>query len=462
MSPVRSLLPIQEYRLEARPLQIPAHLIHRNPLLSLSEKETVNDPRDVVLRGMFPNYDDLILTRKIEDELEAGRVLAIDKDALLDRTTQRESEIEEEIVALQADVATLDSQLSRAMRLQKESEVNMKAFARLSTRQPNILCIWNRARNRGLHAKRSSPLNSQRRMEEIETLHADIYDIQKASEELQSLALQRKEDLVRTKERMDVAVTELQGKVEIEVKQREIARNTYEHSENELAELGRTATEYSAMIQRRKNKSSLFPRTHETNNELNSNVEDDDIEQLSAKIVSTTLTDQMSGRSASTPGGRLWGHYFTDTESPLPSSPFGSHDPKQPVSRNVSPPHLQAAPCRSQEEELLRCLSILKTDVSHFVNEVELGVGQAHRPSSKGPPAPFPLQALVEKSGSLQVRLDAITFKSPPVKQCKEATAGKLAQAVSFLEAFQDSWHARLSKNQKEKTSLKGVPFDTS
>lgn len=59
-------------------------------------------------------------------------------------------------------------------------------------------------------------------MEEIEALHADIDDIQKASEELQSLALQRKEDLVRTKERMDVTVTELRGKVETEFKQRSV------------------------------------------------------------------------------------------------------------------------------------------------------------------------------------------------------------------------------------------------
>ena len=49
-----------------------------------------------------------------------------------------------------------------------------------------------------------------------------IDDIQKASEELRNFALRREEDLVRTKERMDVAVTELRGKVEVEVKQRSV------------------------------------------------------------------------------------------------------------------------------------------------------------------------------------------------------------------------------------------------
>ena len=53
-----------------------------------------------------------------------------------------------------------------------------------------------------------------------------IDDIQKASEELRNFALRREEDLVRTKERMDVAVTELRGKVEIEIEQRSVKSNT--------------------------------------------------------------------------------------------------------------------------------------------------------------------------------------------------------------------------------------------
>ena len=57
------------------------------------------------------------------------------------------------MVTFQADVATLDSQHSRAMQLEK------------AIRQPSILCIGNKTRNRGLHTKRSSPLNSQRRKE---------------------------------------------------------------------------------------------------------------------------------------------------------------------------------------------------------------------------------------------------------------------------------------------------------
>lgn len=60
--------------------------------------------------------------RKVEDELEAERALTLDKDILLERSKQREADLEEEVDALQSDLDTLDSQLNRAMRLQKESE----------------------------------------------------------------------------------------------------------------------------------------------------------------------------------------------------------------------------------------------------------------------------------------------------------------------------------------------------
>ena len=55
--------------------------------------------------------------RKVEEDLEAERALALDKDALLERSKKRESELEEEIAALQTDLDTLDSQLDRALKL---------------------------------------------------------------------------------------------------------------------------------------------------------------------------------------------------------------------------------------------------------------------------------------------------------------------------------------------------------
>ncbi|KJA18106.1 hypothetical protein HYPSUDRAFT_205606 [Hypholoma sublateritium FD-334 SS-4] len=209
---------------------------------------------------------------------------------------------------------------------------------------------------------------------------------------------------------------------------------------------------------------SLDELAQETNNELNSNVEDDEIDQLSAKIAGTTLADQMNGPSTATPGGRLWGHYFTDIELPSTSSPFSPHTTptlKQPKENLPSLSQHQATPPRSREAELLSCLSSLDKDVLIFIAEVELNVGRIDRPSSKGQPKPFPLLTLIKKSEALQDRLDTISFKSPAVKQRKGGITIKLATAVELLKAAQRSWNTRLDKIEKVKTPSKGVPFDT-
>ena len=57
---------------------------------------------------------------KVEESLEAERVLSIDKDSLLDRSRKRE--LEDDVAALQADLDTLGSQLDRAMANHKATE----------------------------------------------------------------------------------------------------------------------------------------------------------------------------------------------------------------------------------------------------------------------------------------------------------------------------------------------------
>ncbi|KAJ7430172.1 P-loop containing nucleoside triphosphate hydrolase protein [Mycena galericulata] len=60
--------------------------------------------------------------RKVEEELEAERGLALDKDALLERSKKREGELEDEIAALQADLDELESQRDSLMQLQKKTK----------------------------------------------------------------------------------------------------------------------------------------------------------------------------------------------------------------------------------------------------------------------------------------------------------------------------------------------------
>ncbi len=203
---------------------------------------------------------------------------------------------------------------------------------------------------------------------------------------------------------------------------------------------------------------SLDQLAHETNHELNCDVEDDEIEQLTSKIAGTTLADQMNGPATTVPGGRLWGHYFSKAESPLPTSPFASHIPRENVPSLSSN---QDTPPRSREVELLRCLSSLDIDINAFVDEVELDVGQICLPSSKEHPEPFPLQTLITKFGFLQSRLDTVSFKSPAVKLRKECLETKLAAAGELLQNARCSWDVRLKKIQKVKTPSKGVHFDT-
>jgi len=214
--------------------------------------------------------------RKVEDNLEAERALAFEKDALLERSKKQEAELEDEIAALQADIATLDSQLSRAMRLQKESEdkyerlrENFDEAAEHLVRLEGGEQSW---------VTRELELNEElkKAQDEIEALQGDLEQIHEVSEELRSLALQREEDLVRTKERMDSAVKDLRGKLDVEVRNRlvpfflfniqvlsyftsrDVLKDKSDHLENEtrqakeqVAELGRTATEYSSMIQKK-------------------------------------------------------------------------------------------------------------------------------------------------------------------------------------------------------------------
>ncbi|KAJ7433184.1 P-loop containing nucleoside triphosphate hydrolase protein [Mycena galericulata] len=60
--------------------------------------------------------------RKVEEELEAEHGLALDKDALLERSKKREGELEDEIAALQADLDELGSQRDSLMQLQKKTK----------------------------------------------------------------------------------------------------------------------------------------------------------------------------------------------------------------------------------------------------------------------------------------------------------------------------------------------------
>ncbi|THH29323.1 hypothetical protein EUX98_g4864 [Antrodiella citrinella] len=195
---------------------------------------------------------------KVEEQLEAERALALDKESLLERSKKRELELEEDVAALQLDLDTLDSQLDRALKLQKESEEKhetlRQAFDQAAehlVRLESEQVIW---------TQKEAELNAQLEdaHEDLDIFAAEKEELQKVAEELKNLVVQREEDVARAKERMEHAVHELDAKLANEQRSKDALQSKAEtleqdarHAKEQLAELGRAATDYSNIIQQR-------------------------------------------------------------------------------------------------------------------------------------------------------------------------------------------------------------------
>jgi len=214
--------------------------------------------------------------RRVEDALAAERNLAIDKDSLLERSKKRELELEEEVAALHGDLDTLDSQLDRALKLQKEGEDKHEALRQAFDQAAEHLVHlegeqqeW-ASRREDLMKRLASTDRNQ------EELRQDRDDLEKEATELRRQLAQREEDLSRVKERMEAAIAELDVKLSSEVQAQcvfsprtlssltftrspsELAKgrtDTLEHdvrqARTQLAELARTTTDYSDMIKKK-------------------------------------------------------------------------------------------------------------------------------------------------------------------------------------------------------------------
>jgi len=154
--------------------------------------------------------------RKVEEALEAERTLALDKDALLERSKRRESELEEEVAALQSDLDLLDSQLDRAMKLQKESEEKYESLKQAFDQAAEHLVRMEAEQKEWTDRETEllEELTSAR--EECDTLSHNQEELRKIGEELKNIAVQQEEDLSRTRERLDLNVKEFESKLEVE------------------------------------------------------------------------------------------------------------------------------------------------------------------------------------------------------------------------------------------------------
>ncbi|KAI0056017.1 hypothetical protein BV25DRAFT_1662232 [Artomyces pyxidatus] len=158
--------------------------------------------------------------RKVEDALAAERNLSVDKDALLERSKKRELELEEEVAVLQADLDTLDSQLDRALKIQRESE----------EKHESLRLAFDQAAEHLVRLENEQQTWVQREQElsemvgdadrEIDALKTAREELEKETVELKQLVVQREEDLARAKERMESAISDLDGKLTAELRTR--------------------------------------------------------------------------------------------------------------------------------------------------------------------------------------------------------------------------------------------------
>jgi myosin protein heavy chain len=156
--------------------------------------------------------------RKIIEDLEAERAIALDKDAMLDRSKKREAELEEEIVALHSDLDVLDSQLDRALRLQKEGDEKHETLRVAFDQAAEHLVRMESQQNewRTKEAELSDIVLAQE--SSMVQLQQEQQALQKANEDLRALVSQRDEDLARAKERSETLVSDLQAKLGVETR----------------------------------------------------------------------------------------------------------------------------------------------------------------------------------------------------------------------------------------------------
>ena len=158
--------------------------------------------------------------RKIEDELEGERELALDKDRILERSKKREAQLEEEVVALQADLETLDSQLERAMAAQKAGEEKYIVLKTAFDQAAEHLVRLEAAEAKWADKEKALFGEKTEKEHEWEATRTRCEALEKEGGELRRTLVEKEEDLVRIRNRMDVTIAELESKLTIEVKNR--------------------------------------------------------------------------------------------------------------------------------------------------------------------------------------------------------------------------------------------------
>lgn len=151
--------------------------------------------------------------RTIEEQLEAERALALEKDKLLERSKNQEATLEDEIAALQSDLETVEGQLERALAGHKAMEENYRV-AKLNFEEASRH-LQRLEASEALWKTREQELQTEleRATAELDSLSGARDNLDKASADLRRSITEKDEDINRLKERLQNTVTELESKV---------------------------------------------------------------------------------------------------------------------------------------------------------------------------------------------------------------------------------------------------------
>lgn len=155
---------------------------------------------------------------KVEEQLEAERAFALEKDALLERSKKQEADLEEEILAMQADLEAVDGQLERALAGHKAMEENFRV-AKMNFEEASQHLQRLEGAEREWKSKEVELCEALRKATtELEALAHAKNDLGKTGEDLRRSLKEKEEDISRVRERLENTVGGLEAKLTQAVK----------------------------------------------------------------------------------------------------------------------------------------------------------------------------------------------------------------------------------------------------
>ncbi|EPQ25836.1 uncharacterized protein PFL1_06511 [Pseudozyma flocculosa PF-1] len=196
--------------------------------------------------------------KKVEDELESERALLLDKDQLLARSKERESALEDDLAALQADVDLLDGQLEKAIASQKATEQAHQELQVAFDQAAEHLLRLEAEQKAWTQREATLTRDVGQHGQAADQLRADKQALQAERDELALKLREKEQDVERAQKRMAQAVAELEAKLADEVKARDDERSRLTQLEDQtrqssyqLSELARASSDHEAQVKKK-------------------------------------------------------------------------------------------------------------------------------------------------------------------------------------------------------------------